>query len=291
MIANTMVVGLRPSGTMRTRGGRGELLCNIFGAVMPLIGLAALSGVSKPNLYELVLHRSPRKLPARTFSASARGVAFRGRPPLRQHVRGIRSRCEDTAREPDDVHQFLRDQNIFVSEGYSSRAQRNFLQELVRNNSGIKRVIEIGFNAGHSAECFLEANDQLELVSFDIGEHGYTTTAHEWLQRKYPGRSTLILGDSTKSMPQFRSENPEFAADLVFIDGGHIEPVPYLDIVNGASMSNDGALVILDDYCEIYGSEGVMEAWEKAKDEGIVHQIGMPHTWKDRGWVVGRYIR
>jgi len=44
-------------------------------------------------------------------------------------------------------------------------------------------------------------------------------------------------------------------------------------------------------YGQIYGSEGVMEAWEKAKDEGIVHQIGMPHTWKDRGWVVGRYIR
>jgi hypothetical protein len=37
--------------------------------------------------------------------------------------------------------------------------------------------LEIGFNAGHSAEVFLKNNKDLILTSFDLGEHNYVTTA------------------------------------------------------------------------------------------------------------------
>ena len=82
-------------------------------------------------------------------------------------------------------------------EGYSEQilGQVNRLKELV-NKGNIIEVMEIGFNAGQSANIFLEANLKIRLTSFDIGTHKYVNVGKKYIDTHYPNRHTLILGDS-----------------------------------------------------------------------------------------------
>ena len=47
-------------------------------------------------------------------------------------------------------------------------------------------VMEIGFNAGHSAEVFLRTNPSLTLTSFDLGIHKYVPVAKRFIDNTYP---------------------------------------------------------------------------------------------------------
>ena len=75
--------------------------------------------------------------------------------------------------------------------------------------------MEIGFNAGHSAELFLKYTSA-HVTSFDLGDHPYVTHAKEYIDAYYPGRHSLILGDSTVTVPKCIGKY-----DIIFIDGGH----------------------------------------------------------------------
>ena len=59
-----------------------------------------------------------------------------------------------------------------------------------------KNIIEIGFNAGHSALVFLIANPDSKLTIYDIGWHPYTRACYYYLDSVFPGRITFIEGDS-----------------------------------------------------------------------------------------------
>ena len=63
--------------------------------------------------------------------------------------------------------------------------------------------MEIGFNAGHSAELFLSNNKNINVLSFDIGGHQYVKYGKEFIDNKYPNRHALILGDSVQTVPSF----------------------------------------------------------------------------------------
>ena len=67
-------------------------------------------------------------------------------------------------------------------EGYSQqvKGQVDFLRNIV-NDKSINNVMEIGFNAGHSAELFLYSNKNINLVSFDIGYYGYVNLGKEFI--------------------------------------------------------------------------------------------------------------
>ena len=55
-----------------------------------------------------------------------------------------------------------------VVEGSVVPAQIDFLQRLLRDNPGIKRVGETGFNGGRSAAAMLSARDDIQAVSWDL---------------------------------------------------------------------------------------------------------------------------
>ena len=74
--------------------------------------------------------------------------------------------------------------------------------------------MEIGFNAGHSSELFLKYTSA-HVTSFDLGEHPYVSHAKEYIDA-YPGRHSLIIGDSTVTVPKCIGKY-----DIIFIDGGH----------------------------------------------------------------------
>jgi predicted O-methyltransferase YrrM len=107
--------------------------------------------------------------------------------------------------------------------------------------------MEIGFNAGHSAEIFLQNNKDLILTSFDLGIHNYVNTAKEYIDITYPNRHTLILGDSTKTIPIYLENNKDTKFDIIFIDGGHEYEIAKADMENCFHLAHKDTIIVLDD--------------------------------------------
>ena len=137
----------------------------------------------------------------------------------------------------------------------------------------VETVCEIGFNAGHSSLNALLAREGIQVISFDLGEYWdkYSQYSYELLQTSFPGQLTLVLGDSTETVPKFVSENPDYKCNILFIDGGHTHEVAEADILNMAPMANDPFhRVIVDD--ADWGD--VRRAWDEAVQDTLVQEIG-----------------
>ena len=116
------------------------------------------------------------------------------------------------------------------------------------------------------ATCF--ADDTLQLVSFDLGNHEYTPSSLHFLQDNFRGRLQMVLGDSTIAVPTFNSLHPDFKCDVIFIDGGHSYEVASADIRNMADLAHDGTWLAIDDISG-YGS-AVNDAVDTAVEEGLI---------------------
>lgn len=162
-----------------------------------------------------------------------------------------------------------------ITEGSVANEQVAFLTEFVRSHR-IANVLEIGFNGGLSASTFLGALASLRLVSVDIGHLPYVTQAADLIQRTFPGRHTLHIGDSTQVVPTLPRDE---LFDLAFVDGGHRDPVPRQDLENVLPLLRDGGWIIMDEYCP-------RVVWDDMVKAGRIHQVGV-YTHGDRGWVVG----
>lgn len=187
-----------------------------------------------------------------------------------------------------------------LAEKSASSDELAYLANTARRTDA-QRICEIGFNAGYSSYAFLSANPSTEVVSFDLGEHGYTRTAKKLIDKEFPGRHTLVYGDSTKTVPEYRKTHLDETFDLVFIDGGHDYAVAKADIVNMEPFCTTRTVVIMDDLTpwQAWG-EGPAKAWTEAITEGLVTQ---DELYKDgepvdvleppgkRIWASGRYLK
>jgi len=104
-------------------------------------------------------------------------------------------------------------------------------------------ILEIGFNAGHSCLLYLMANSTSKIDLFDIGEHTYTRPCFEYLDSQFPGRMTIVYGDSRKTLKNAKRK----IYNLIHIDGGHEEDVVRSDFENTRVLSDDHTVVISDD--------------------------------------------
>ena len=194
-----------------------------------------------------------------------------------------------------NLSDFYRQQNITNFEGYSQqvKGQTDFLRNIV-NDESIKNVMEIGFNAGHSAELFLSSNKNINLVSFDIGIHGYVNLGKQFIDKTYPDRHTLIIGNSLETVPEyFKKNNKKF--DLIFIDGGHDYNVAKGDIINCKNLAHDKTKVIMDDTMNnnnwiVSWNIGPNRSWKEAKELNIVKEVGTDDFSRGRGHSWGYYI-
>ena len=141
-----------------------------------------------------------------------------------------------------DLRKHLREKGFRISEGgmYNQKNQIEFYSELLKDK---KKGLQIGFNAGDSANYFLSMNKGT-LLSVDIGRHPYILEAEQYINNKYPNRHILLIGDSTKVIPEL----PNHIFDYIFIDGGHTVKVATADIENCKRLSDENTLVIIDDY-------------------------------------------
>lgn len=152
-------------------------------------------------------------------------------------------------------------------------AKIELLTHLSRN---CKTALEIGFNAGHSADTILRANPNIKLTSFDLGEHPYVAPAHHYIHFLHPNRHRLIVGDSTKTLPAFIKQFPNERFDLLFIDGGHSYETALSDLNCCLTLAHKDSVIVMDD--TIY-----VPNWEKD------YSIGPTTVWKEA--VANEFIR
>jgi glycosyltransferase involved in cell wall biosynthesis len=106
-----------------------------------------------------------------------------------------------------------------------------------------QKILEVGFNAGHSCLLYLLANPTSQIDLFDLGEHSYTRPCFEYLDSQFPGRLKIVYGDSRETLKNAERK----VYNLIHIDGGHDEDVVRSDLENTMSMCDKNTVFVSDD--------------------------------------------
>jgi len=196
-------------------------------------------------------------------------------------------------------------------------AQTARLAQLVQSLPSCANILEIGFNAGHSANTFL-SHSLAHVTSFDLGDRGSVPYAKKFMDLKYPTRHTLIIGDSTQTIPEWtkrsdmakRSPTQDLSQakpenihvgrsptqDLLFIDGGHTYEIAMADIMNCKPLAHKDTIVVIDDVCMTLADQqewtlGPTKAWSECMMNGIISMEGSERYAVGRGMCWGKYIQ
>jgi predicted O-methyltransferase YrrM len=193
------------------------------------------------------------------------------------------------------ITSFLNSRGFHSFEGYSQQVPQQIEDLKTLTNKPNLNIMEIGFNAGHSAEIFLENNKDLTLTSFDLGQHAYVTTAKEYIDSTYPNRHTLIIGDSRKTIPSYLQTNKLQKFDIIFIDGGHDYDIAKSDIDNCFHLAHKDTIVILDDTMFTNGWEqpytiGPTKTWIEHAQQNKIIELNRKDYCPGRGMSWGKYV-
>ena len=175
------------------------------------------------------------------------------------------------------------------SEGSVSREQAEFFTRLLQEKPDIESIAETGFNTGVSARTVLAARADTTVVSFDIGQNASVRRAKATIDRLFPGRHELVLGDSRSTLPAYAREHPDRKFDLVFVDGGHDYDVARADLLNFRAMSHERTIVIVDDLTPWWNwGEGPTRVWQEAIRMGLIAPEGLYKNGEPVAEPVGR---
>ncbi len=146
----------------------------------------------------------------------------------------------------ENLNDYIIKNNLKITEGCCDNVPEE--KEMLKKYLDLvkpKTILEIGFNAGHSSEFFLQ-NSEATIISFDLGEHDYVKECKKYIDMQFSGRHTLILGDSTKTLKTFADINP-LKFDFIFIDGGHHYNVALSDVIQSQRLAHSESIVLVDD--------------------------------------------
>jgi len=190
---------------------------------------------------------------------------------------------------------FLNNKGFHSFEGYSQQNPKQVEDLIILTNSPNINVMEIGFNAGHSAEIFLQNNKDLKLTSFDLGVHHYVTAAKEYIDSTYPNRHNLILGDSVNTIPIYLQNNKDTKFDIIFIDGSHQYEIVQEDMKNCFYLAHKDTIVILDD--TMFTQEwaqgwtvGPTRTWTEHLQKNKLIELGRNDYYPGSGMCWGKYV-
>jgi hypothetical protein len=134
-------------------------------------------------------------------------------------------------------HQSFREDNKFRMKQYN-------LMEIGRK---CDKILEIGFNAGHSSMLMLMMNPKCTIQAFDICYHPYVIPCLDYINRHFGNRIELIVGNSHSTITRFKANHPEYKYDAIHIDGLHEYTHANFDYFMTRSMGKLGSIVIFDD--------------------------------------------
>jgi predicted O-methyltransferase YrrM len=193
----------------------------------------------------------------------------------------------------ENLHKYLNSKDHSSLEGNCSQImqQMNHLFGITLsygNNSPI-HILEIGFNAGHSALTFLQ-NPMAHVTSIDIGAHYYVLDGKTFIDTLYPGRHTLVIGDSRHVLPSIQN-----TYDIIFIDGAHDYETVKKDLETCLKMCHKDTIIIMDDVIplsmEVYDwAVGPSRVWWEARSNNLVDQMGRSQYGNGRGMVWGKKL-
>lgn len=181
----------------------------------------------------------------------------------------------------------------------ADEAEQKYLSSLaVRSTT--KLICEVGFNAGFSSWAFLSASSDVTVVSFDLAAYDYSAAAKAHIEEHFPGRHTLIRGDSHTTIAEYAKEHPDKRFDVIFVDGDHSVEGARADLDDLRALATAESVVVMDDITPwLWFGEGPTQAWREAVDEGrILHtsyfcdgepvdEVTPPAA---RAWAEGRYV-
>ena len=207
-------------------------------------------------------------------------------PPPQNH----NTRAADHPQLLEGLNKAISEYHLIEGGSFQIRAQVNRLREFVAKRQP-KSIMEIGFNGGHSALLFLSITPpETKVVSFDLGEYAYVFAAKRYIDSVFPGRHTLVTGDSTATIPNYeeqvahRLKNPETAPplkfDIIFVDGGHQDDIPLKDILNSQRLARDDTTIVaIDDICRdparhAHYTVEPTKAWDQMVKTGVIDEDG-----------------
>ena len=161
------------------------------------------------------------------------------------------------------------------------------LKEIMKLKSATETctIVQTGFNAGHSADVILSFRPTAKLISFQkLASLGTDTRKMNqqgvrFISDKFPGRHTIIWGDSQKTLPRFAKQYNTVGrfVDVAFIDGGHSKVCCLSDIKNVQCIMRPNGILIVDDVVLGKGKSwelGPSAAWRECVRIGVVRQLG-----------------
>ena len=195
----------------------------------------------------------------------------------------------------DDLTSYLNQKEIENFEGNISSCIQQILDLVKLTNKPNLNVMEIGFNGGHSAELFLKNNSNLSLTSFDIGDHSYVLIGKAYIDKTFPNRHTLIIGDSKMSVPNFYKNYKDIKFDFIFIDGGHDYETAKSDLENCYHLAHKDTIIAIDD--TMFNQNwvrcwniGPTKAWVEFLENNKIIELNRSDYSDGKGMCYGKYV-
>ena len=142
----------------------------------------------------------------------------------------------------------------------------------------IESIIEIGFNAGHSAALWLMMNEKIKYYGIDIAKDEYMKSCSSFMKDKFGDRFNLFIGDSRTEMKSIDKKINQ-KIDLIHIDGGHSYELADIDLSNSINISKklNTKFILLDDTDDAR----VRTAANKYIIKGLLQSESLNNSWED----------
>lgn len=108
---------------------------------------------------------------------------------------------------------------------------------------GKRNALEIGVHGGHSLLLTLLANPDCHITCIDTCGWTHTAQCVAYLQSQFPGRITLLRGDSRAVLPILQN-----VYDLIHVDGDHTYDGARFDMEHAHRLSHPHTAFVFDDY-------------------------------------------